>query len=343
MKPRYDVWYLFAILALNILGLFNLLGLRSDLVFQTIVFQIVGLLAFIAISRIKPQLLEQNYKVVFVVFISIFAITLLSGGIRGSKRWIDLGFFQFQTSEFFKPFFITCLSALLNAPNRFSRLKLSALLLMFLVPTGAIFLQPDLGSVIIYTTVFVSIFYFSGLSSKTTAALGFGAISMMPIVWLTMKDYQKARIIGFLNPALDPQGLTYNITQAIIAIGSGGLMGKGLGLSTQARYHFLPEFHTDFAFASLIEQFGFVGGFILLLLYALLFFRLTKKLFHRRHDGFAYLVLAGTIALLFFEMAINIGMNLGLVPVTGIALPFISYGGSSLLSTMMLLGIVSAL
>ncbi len=343
MKTHYDAWLILPIIVLNILGLINLVGLRSDLVTTTIFFQIIGLLLFFAFSRIKPQLFEQNYKVIFSIFVVLLFITLLTGSIRGSRRWIDFGFFQFQTSEFFKPFFIASIAAVMNAKNRFSRGKLLIVLSMFVATSLAIFLQPDLGSVIIYVLVFVSMFYFSGFSSKRTALAGFVSACLMPLLWLFLKDYQKARIIGFLNTDMDPQGITYNVTQAIIAVGSGGLLGKGLGLSTQARFRFLPEFHTDFAFASLIEQFGFIGGVVLLLLFMLLFFRLIKKMFAKQQDTFAYLFLIGTIFLLFFECAINIGMNMGLLPVTGIALPFISYGGSSLLSTMILLGIASAL
>jgi rod shape determining protein RodA len=287
--------------------------------------------------------MEQNYKIIFLVFTGLLFLTLFTGSIRGSKRWIDIGFFQFQTSEFFKPFFISCLAAVLNAPNRFSRLKLFAVFGMFLIPCFAIFLQPDLGSAIIYTTTFAAIFFFSGLSSKITAIISAVLVGVIPFLWPFLKEYQKARIIGFLNPELDPQGITYNVTQAIIAVGSGGFLGKGLGLGTQAQYRFLPEFHTDFAFASFIEQFGFVGGVLLFLIYALLFYRLVKKMFLYKDSDYKFLFLIGTISLIFFEAVINIGMNLGLMPVTGIALPFISYGGSSLLSTMMLLGIASAL
>lgn len=343
MKSRLNIWFVFAIVALNVVGLINLIGLRSDLVFQTVIFQLVGTGSFILMSKIKPQLLEQNYKIIYVAFTFLLFVTLFAGSIRGSRRWIDFGFFQFQTSEFFKPFFICCVAAILNGPNRFSKLKLSMLFMMFVVPAAAIFLQPDLGTVIIYTLTFLSIFYFSGIPSKFTITLGTISAALAPIGWLFLKDYQKARITGFLNPNFDPQGITYNITQAIIAIGAGGLLGKGLGLGTQARFRFLPEFHTDFAFASFIEQFGFVGGFILLALFALLLFQLMQKMFLLRQDNFSYLVLVGIICMIFFEVAINIGMNVGLVPVTGVALPFISYGGSSLLSTMLLLGIASAL
>lgn len=343
MKARFDVWYVFAIIILNLFGLFNLIGLRPDLVLQTVLFQFFGIGFFLLFSRVKPELLEQNYKVIFLVFSLLLFLTLLTDDIRGSRRWIDLGFFQLQTSEFFKPFYICCLAAVLNAPNKFSKLKLTAVAGMFLLPTFAIYIQPDLGSAILYTMVFAAIFYFSGFSSLLTAIIGTIAVACLPILWMFMKDYQKSRVIGFLNPDFDPRGITYNITQAIIAIGSGGLLGKGLGLGSQAQFRFLPEFHTDFAFAAFVEQFGFVGTAFLLLAFALLFYRLILKMFHYRENGYKFLFLVGTIALLFFEVTINIGMNLGLMPVTGIALPFISYGGSSLLSTMLLLGIASAL
>lgn len=343
MRTRYDVWFVLSILFLNVFGTFNLIGLRPDLVQQTIIFQIVGFLLFFLFSRVKTELLEQNYKVIFLFFFILLIATLFTDSIRGSRRWIDLGFFQLQTSEFFKPFFIASLAAALNAENRFSRMKLSIVFVMVAFPTLAVFLQPDLGSAIVYATTFAAIFYFSGVPSKITVIIGAALIAISPFFWHFLKDYQKARIIGFLNPNFDPRGITYNITQAIIAIGSGGLLGKGLGLGSQTQYRFLPEFHTDFAFASFIEQFGFLGGLFLILAYIVLFIRLTKKMFLVRDNGFKFLFLVGTIAIIFVEAVVNMGMNLGLMPVTGIALPFISYGGSSLLSTMILFGIASAL
>jgi rod shape determining protein RodA len=186
-------------------------------------------------------------------------------------------------------------------------------------------------------------FYFSGLPTKLMVKGGLAGLLSFPIIWSLMKDYQRNRVVGFLNPQIDPQGLSYNITQSIITIGSGGVFGKGLGLGTQSRFQFLPEFHTDFAFASLVEQFGFLGGAIVLLLFGLLMYRLIQKIFVSRQNEFVYLYLIGVMTLLMSEIIINVGMNMGLMPVTGIALPFISYGGSSILSTMIMLGLALAL
>ena len=155
MRRRYDIWYLISIILLNLFGLLNLTGLRSDLLPQTLLFTFVGVVLFTLFSRIKPELLEQNYKIIFLIFVVLLFITLFTDSIQGSKRWIDFGFFQFQTSEFFKPFFIVCLAAILNAQNRFGKLKLFAVISMFLIPAGAIFLQPDLGSAIILSLIHI--------------------------------------------------------------------------------------------------------------------------------------------------------------------------------------------
>ncbi|KXK12301.1 MAG: Rod shape-determining protein RodA [Microgenomates bacterium OLB23] len=310
MTMRYDVWYVLAVILLNVFGIFNLLGLRPDLVATTLVFQLAGIVLFILFSRIKVELLEHNYKIIFLFFTALLVVTMFTPSIRGSHRWIDLGFFQLQTSEFFKPFFILCIAAALSASNRFSRIKVFSVIAMMIVPSFLIFVQPDLGTAIVYVATFALMFYFSGFSSRLAVYIGLAIAAIMPVFWHFLRPYQQARILGFLNPDLDPRGITYNITQAIIAIGSGGLLGKGLGLGLQSQYRFLPEFHTDFAFAAFIEQFGFVGGMFLILIYMLLFYRLIKKMFESKHNGFKFLFLVGTIGMLFVEAVVNIGMNL---------------------------------
>lgn len=344
MKSLEDVWFILPLVGLSLFGAFNIFGIRPDLLTNYIFFLALGWAVFFAAQRTKTSLLEQNYKILYILFIVLFVATILLGDdIRGSKRWIQLFSFRFQTSEFFKPVFLLAMAAVLSSANRFTPRKMIIASVLFVVPALLIFLQPDLGSMLLYTATFLTMFYFSGLSTKYMFRAGiFGAL-MVPFGWLLMKDYQKARVIGFFNPDIDPQGLTYNLKQSIISIGSGGFDGKGLGLGTQSRFRFLPEFHTDFAFASLVEQFGFIGGLIILMLFASVMYKLIRKIFHSKDNEFPYLYLIGTAAFLMIEVVINIGMNMGLMPVTGIALPFISYGGSSLVSTMIMLGLALAM
>lgn len=344
MKKSHDIWLILSLAGLSAFGMFNIYGIRSDLLFNYALFLIAGWTVFILTSRVNMTLLEQNYKVLYIIFIALFVLTFIIGeDIRGSKRWIDLYIFNFQTSEFFKPVFLITMAAVLSSVNKFTPRKLFVSVSLFLFPCIMIFLQPDLGTALLYMAAFLSIMYFSGLSTRLVLRAGLVIAAIMPFGWLLLRDYQKARIIGFMNPEIDPQGLTYNLNQSIISIGSGGLFGKGLGLGTQTRFRFLPEFQTDFAYASLVEQFGFIGGLIVLILFSVVLIRLVRKLFVRRDNEFEKLYLLGVIVFLLTEITVNIGMNMGLLPVTGIALPFISYGGSAIVSTMLLLGLALAL
>jgi rod shape determining protein RodA len=338
-KKKLDIWILFSIVGLCVFGAFNMYGIRPDLLVNFILFMGAGWIAFFGARFINIELLKHNSKSIFIFFMSLFMINFFfSRGIRGSRRWIDLYIFQFQTSEFFKPFFLIVIAHLLSYEKKFDSQRLIILIPTILIPVVAIFIQPDLDTAILYFTVFTILLYFAGTSTRLVA-YGLVAISMLvPFVWTLLKDYQKDRLFGFLNPHLNQQDINYNLTQSIIAAGSGGFFGKGLGLGTQARYQFLPEYQTDFAFASLVEQFGFIGGMCVIILYSILIFRLIKKLFEKKESPFRYLFLIGTISFLSASFFMNIGMNLGLMPVTGIALPFISYGGSSMVSTLLLLG-----
>lgn len=343
---KLDLWSILALVGLSIFGAFNLFGIRPELIGNYLMYLVVGWVGFgiIYSQRSKLPLLEQNYKLLYVVFIALFLLTFLVGSdSRGSTRWIPVFSFRFQTSEFFKPVLLIALASVLSSANRFTPRKTFIASVLCFIPCLLVFLQPNLSSALLYGAAFLVMFYFSGLPTQLMVKTGLAGLFAMPVVWLFMKDYQKNRVIGFLNPETATQSLNYNIMQSIITIGSGGFLGKGLGLGTQSRFHFLPEFHTDFAFASLVEQFGLVGGLIVLALFALLVLRLVQKIFVSRQNEFVYLYLIGTLTLLMVEIMINVGMNMGLMPVTGIALPFISYGGSSILSTMIMLGLALAL
>ncbi len=341
---KIDLWIISALAGLCVFGFFNILGIKPELAKNYLLFTCIGWVGFIITCRSRIPLLEQNYKLLYIVFIVLFLLTFVLGSQDvGSTRWIPIFSFRFQTSEFFKPILILALASVLSSADRYTPRKTLIAIGLFALPFLLVFLQPNLSSALIYLVTFMTMYYFSGLSTQAVAKVGALMALSLPVLWFFMKEYQKARIIGFMNPNIDPQGLTYNINQSIISIGSGGFWGKGLGLGTQSRFQFLPEFHTDFAFASLVEQFGFIGGFVVILLFALLIARLVQKIFASKHDSFVYMYLIGTVALLMIEVTINIGMNMGLLPVTGIALPFISYGGSSILSTLILLGFAVAM
>lgn len=330
-------------LFLSIFGLFNLFGLNHDLFFRQLIYLIFGFLGYYFLKSIGSHFFRINSKFSYWFFIAVLLITFIVGlEIKGSKRWLNFYFFNFQASEFFKVFFILFLAEILTiksllANSFFNFIKI---FLYFLLPFIIIFKQPDLGNAMIYFFIFFAMIMFSTIPKKYLGYLIGLIIFFTPIGWLLMKDYQRARILSFVNPHLDTQGTAYNMIQAVITIGSGMFFGRGLGLSTQSRLFFLPENTTDFAFASLVEQFGFFGGFFVLIFFTLIFIDLTKKTIHyyyqKTEDGQKkFLYCLGILTYFVSQTIINIGMNMGIMPVTGIALPFISYGGSLVIALLL--------
>jgi len=196
-----------------------------------------------------------------------------------------------------------------------------------------------LGNAVVFLFIYLSMIFFSDHYKKNISYLAVLTLIFMPLLFLILKDYQKARFLSFFNPHLDTSGTAYNMIQAVITIGSGKFFGRGLGLGTQSRLYFLPENTTDFAFASLVEQFGFLGGFFVILCYSLIIFEIGKKVasyfFQKDKEGrMDFFYCLGLLSYLIFQIIVNIGMNMGLLPIAGVSLPLISYGGSSMLAMM---------
>jgi len=328
---------------LSIFGLFNLFGLNHDLFFRQLIYLIFGFLGYYFLKSIGNNFFRINNKFFYWFFIGILLITFMVGlEVRGSKRWLNFYFFNFQSSEFFKVFFILFLTEILTVKNILANsfLNFIKIFLYFLLPFIIIFKQPDLGNAMVYFFIFVTLITFSTVPKKYLGYLIGLIISFTPIGWFLMKDYQQARILSFISPHLDTQGTAYNMIQAVITIGSGMFFGRGLGLSTQSRLFFLPENTTDFAFASLVEQFGFFGGFFVLIFFTLIFIHLAKKTIYfyyqkSEDDQKKFLYCLGILTYFVSQTIINLGMNMGIMPVTGIALPFISYGGSSVMAILL--------
>jgi len=255
-----------------------------------------------------------------------------------------LGNTQIQPSELVKPFLLLAFSSFLM---RFPPRNLKNILIqtvLFLIPFALVFRQPDLGSSIVYFCMWISMLFAYGMPFWILIIGAVLTAISSPLMWMFLAPYQKMRILTFLDPMHDPGGVGYNAMQSMIAVGSGSFFGRGLGLGTQSHLSFLPEFHTDFIFATLIEELGFLGGVLLLGLYALLLWRLIQPFFKSRiDDHFAYIYSIGLLSMLLSQIAINSGMNMGIIPITGITLPLISYGGSSLLSIMTSFGLLMAL
>ncbi len=327
---------------LNLFSFFNLLGINRTLVVYQVVYYLIALGVFFVARRIGTAFFRSNTKFFYWFFVFLLVLTFIIGiEAHGSKRWIDLYVFNFQPSEFFKIFFILFLADFFVRHKKDSDeplVFLKSLGYLFL-PLLIIFKQPDFGNAMAYVVIYLIMLFFSPIPKKYLFTLIIIGALVLPVGWFTLKDYQRARITSFLNPELDPQGTNYNMTQAVITVGSGQFFGRGLGLGTQSKLFFLPENHTDFAFSSLVEQFGFIGGFTVFMLYFFLilyFIRKLSKTFHANDDEkqLSFYYILGFFSYCIFQTFVNIGMNMGLLPITGVALPFISYGGSSLVSFM---------
>jgi rod shape determining protein RodA len=310
--------------------------------YRQFIFSIIGFILYFVFSRLDYRFLSNLSLWLFIGICVFLGLTYLWGlETRGSTRWIDLGAFRFQPSEFVKPMLILTLAAYIAAFPVKKIINLGASLLLAGLPTLLIFKQPDLGSALILVVIWFFVIIAGGVRfSVLLIMVGIGSI-IAPLVWFFLKEYQRQRLLMFLDPSVDPLGSGYNVIQAIIAVGSGQILGRGFGRGTQSHLNFLPEYHTDFIFATLAEELGFIGSFLLIGLFTVLIWR-TLRIAERSTDSFGSLIAVGVAAMLVFQVLVNMGMNMGVLPVTGIPLPLVSYGGSSLIATMISLGLVQS-
>ncbi len=310
---------------------------------KQLVFLGIGLVGFFFFSFFDYQTLAKTNRVLYIIFLVFLTYLLVFGGIvRGGRRWIDFGFFGFQPAEFVKIVVILGLARLLYL-RRGQINSWSVLIWSFayaLVPTILVVLEPDLGSSLIILSIWAGILLVSPIKKKFLAILFLAFVSTCGITWkFFLKDFQRDRVLVFINPELDPRGRGYNVKQATIAVGGGQLTGRGLGKGVQSQHKFLPERQTDFIFAASSEELGFLGCSAVLSLFLFLFIRLIL-IAKRAKDDLGMYISCGVFFLLFSHVLINVGMNIGLLPVTGIPLPFFSAGGSSMIVTFIGLGIV---
>ena len=260
----------------------------------------------------------------------------------GAQRWIQIGPFTLQPSEFAKLFMIICLARLLaNSKSGFQTWKsLLPVAAMMALPTLLIFIQPDLGTSLVFAAITFGMLYICGLRMKLVQRALIALVACFPLIWFfVLHDYQKMRILVLLDPEVDPYGSGYHVIQSKISIGSGGFIGQGLFEGTQSQLNFLPENHTDFIFSVIGEELGFVGAIFVLFLYFILLYR-TIMISRASGDAFGSLLACGIFSMWLFEIFINVGMTLGIMPVTGIPLPFMSYGGSALLMNILCVGLL---
>lgn len=323
-------------------SIFNLVGIKKNLVVNELAFIAVGFLLFVIVRKMRRHFFRINAPLFYWSLVALLIITFIIGiEVKGSRRWIDFHIFNVQGSEILKVFFILFFADFFSKRDKAVEEigPFFTSVLFFIIPTFIILKQPDLGNALVFFFIYVVMLYFSTFSKKMFAYFLAFVFGLAPLAWMFLKSYQKERIISFLNPNLYQSSTSYNMIQAMITVGSGQFLGKGLGYGTQSNLLFLPENHTDFAFSSLVEQFGFFGGAVLIVLYGFVILYLVKKTLYFYHQSDVdsranFLYCIGFLAFFAFQITVNIGMNLGLFPVAGIALPFISYGGSSLVALM---------
>lgn len=338
MQRKFDFFTLFLILAIGSLSLLITFAVNRQLFGHQLFFWGIGLFFFYVASHLDHFTLQKIAVPLYVLSVITLIVLFFAGDpIRGSIRWIDLGFFRFQPSEIAKVATIFLLASFYSTNS--ARYLKNVIVGIFIVaiPAILVFKQPDLGNALSLIAIWGGISLISGFRLKHMAVLIAIVLFFVFLGFELLSPYQKNRIESFLNPNSDPLGTGYNVIQSQIAAGSGGVFGKGLGRGSQSQLNFLPEAESDFIFASLTEQLGFVGASILLSIYLLL---ITRLLNLEAKEYFSKLIVAGACSFLIFQFSVNVGMNLGLLPVTGITLPLVSYGGSSLISTLLLLGIV---
>jgi rod shape determining protein RodA len=330
------------VIVLVIFSLTTLFSIDLSIFKSQLIFFAAGILAFIFFSQTNYKTVRLYSLPIYVISIILLVIVLAIGvETRGSVRWLELFGFRAQFSEILKPFLAISLASYLSSRNSYS-LRTIFLAICFLIPIVAlVFLQPDLGNALIYLIVAVATFVVFGFPLKIFFSGLVILLLLSPVFWNILHDYQKQRIMTFINPN-DPLGMSYNAIQAVIAVGSGMLFGRGLGLGTQSGLRFLPERHTDFIFATLSEELGMIGAVLVIITFGFLLYRIFI-IFREQEDTFAKTFSAITFLLIFFQFFVNVGMNIGLLPIVGITLPFVSYGGSSLLSNFILLGILCSM
>lgn len=318
-------------------------GIDYSFVIRQTFYLLLGVVVFFIISRIDYKLLAHFSSIFYVFVIALLLLTFIIGETtRGSVRWIDFSFITVQASEIAKPVVILALATFFSkySPRKLTNVAFSFVIVA--VPSFLVFLQPDLGNTLILLSLWVVLVFAAGIRFIHAALIAIVSSLTIPVAWTFLKDYQKGRVTSFFNPQEDPLGSGYNLVQAIIAVGSGGLTGRGFGRGTQSHLNFLPEQKTDFIFATTAEELGFLGVSLVLGALGVITYRICV-IFSRCRDSLGSLIVLGVGSVIVIHAFINIGMNIGLFPVTGITLPLLSFGGSSLLSTMIGLGMVSSI
>ena len=345
-RVHVDASLIGSVLVMCLLGmvvLYSASEQSSDVLIKQLVRVLVGFAAMIAIAQVSPRRLSRWAPAIYLVGLVLLVLVLFVGTGRGAQRWLDIGFLRFQPSELMKlavPLTVAAyLSEKIFPPNK-STIAVSLLLLLF--PAALIIEQPDLGTAILVVSSGLFVLFFAGISWRFIRNSLFLAMAAAPLAWYAMHDYQRRRVLTLFDPEQDPLGAGYHIIQSTIAVGSGGLYGKGWLNGTQSHLEFLPERATDFIFAVYCEEFGLIGVLVLLVAYALIIVR-GIRIALEAQDMFGRLVAGALTSTLFIYVFVNMGMVTGQLPVVGVPLPLVSYGGTSLVTILIGFGILMSI
>jgi rod shape determining protein RodA len=348
---KFDPWLLataFALVCYGLLVIRSATMLADQPVSRQLLSQAVyagvGVVVMFAVASLDYRVLGALWIALYLGMVGLLGVVLVAGQtIYGAQRWLAIGPVSFQPSELAKVVVIICLARFLASRGDEGR-SLKSLALSFIivaVPAALVYRQPDLGTALVMLAIWLGMVFVAGAPLKWLGAVIAVPFFAFPLIWRVMHGYMQRRLLIFLSPERDPFGEGYNVIQARISVGSGGWWGRGLGNGTQTQLNFLKVQHSDFIFAVLAEELGFIGALALFALFGALFWR-CLKVGQRSRDTFGRLLAAGVVSMMLFQLFVNVGMNIGLAPVTGIPLPFISAGGSSLLGLFACLGILQS-
>ena len=356
-----DPWLLLATFGLILCSLVTLKGAtRHDIPGQPLFFferqagyAVVGLLLMFALTRFDYSRLREFTLPIYGLLIGLNVLVLGLGSVaRGSRRWISLPFFQFQPSELGKVLLLLALAgfAVDRARRLGERRTTVRIMLLALGPAALVMIQPDLGTALVYVALTLTILFVAGTPGRQLGGLvGLFAVATVLVLVVApaagvhvLQPYQVERLTGFVNPSHDPANATYQINQSLIAIGSGEKVGRGVAHATQTGLNFLPEHHTDFIFSVVGETYGFAGAALVLSLYALMIWRILRIITLAK-NLFGALIAGGILAVLMFQVFVNAGMTIGIMPITGVTLPLMSFGGASYLTTFIALGLLQSI
>lgn len=350
LLQKHDPMLLFSVLLVSLAGLITMNTFTVDSTFfdRQVIWVTLGFLLYFVVSMIDVRFLRRTASIV-VLYIGAIALLvlvfLIADPIQGARSWFILGPIAFQPSDPIKLVVVAILAKYFSRRHveiaNFKHIFLSGLYIAIIF--GLVLIQPDFGTAIIIFLTWLLMVLVSGISKKHLfVVFGIGAIAVGSMWLFVFEEYQRDRILTFLHPRTDIQGAGYNAYQSQIAVGSGQILGKGIGYGTQSKLQFLPEYETDFIFAAFAEEWGFLGVLLLLLLYAIIIFRLISFAW-RASTNFEAFFMMGIASLFMSHIAIHAGMNLGLLPVTGTTIPFMSYGGSHLITEFVALGLVASM